>query len=163
MDTLLKPIDVILRAIREERSFRQDFSAIASTINDKIFSFYANPNCSCKSAIIDWVNNNINKTNEVITKNEAALALMQVDAQKAATLASNTQQAQLVAQTNKTTQPPMPQNIKSIVGKMVNIERTEAAYNALMAQIIADRGIYRGLTIVPNTVSGVEVWSVFFF
>lgn len=179
--TLIKPIDVVLRAIREERTFRADFSSTASTINDKIFSFYANPNCSCKSAIVEWINNNVDKTNEVIAKNEAILTAMTADVQKAAEIVKanpiaktapvpgqRTQNPVMPQKQNTTGVPGVPhapqsQSANTKFGKIVNIERTEAAYAALIAQAMTEKWMYRGLTIAPNTVAGVEVWSVFFF
>jgi len=51
-------IDNILLLIRENKDFRKAFVKIANTIVDKIYSFTENPNCTCKSSIIEWIEKN---------------------------------------------------------------------------------------------------------
>ena len=160
MTDLLKPLDIILRGIREERLFREDFLKTADTISDKIYSYYNNPNCSCKSTIVEWVNNNTEKTNDIITRNNASLQAMVEGIQK----------TELVIKTATPTPPPqhspqlaMLQNPKAKFGKVLNIERTETAFSDLITKAMTEGWLYRGCTIVPNTVEGLDVWSVFFY
>ena len=160
MTDLLKPLDIILRGIREERLFREDFLKTADTISDKIYSYYNNPNCSCKSTIVDWVNKNVEKTNEMITRNDASLIAM----------TNSAQQADQVVKATPPPRPPNPanpaqalQNPNAKFGKIYNIERTEKAYSELILNAINNRWMYRGVTVVPNTVEGLDVWSVFFY
>ena len=165
MSTLTKPIDVVLRAIREEREFRKDFSTIADSIVDKVYSYYTNPNCQCKSNIIDWVNNNVDATNTLLQKYDTSIIAMTGEIAKANEIAKlNAPKAP-----NAPGTPPsnhmatMVNNPKAKFGAVINISKETSAYTSLIKQAMSEGWIYRGCTVTPNVVDGQEVWSVFFY
>ena len=177
MADLLKPLDIILRAIREDLQFRKDFSAVADAIVDKIYSFYTNPNCTCKGAIVNWINANVDATNTVIQKNMASITAIQEDLVKAATIAkAMATNAPMGATPPVSGHMPRPNtpgvsgrsnpifsnpNFKG--GKVMVIEKTDAAYSALIQQSMKEQWMYRGVAVSPDTVDNALVWKVFFF
>lgn len=182
MTELKKPIDTILRAIREEREFRKEFSTVADSIVDKIYSYYTNPNCQCKSSIIDWINKNVDTTNTLIQKYDANIVAMTAEVVKAAEVAKAGEVAKVVAkvvdeakvvdaakatsQVPPTRPPntnPMVNNPKARFGTVINIDKDPIAYTTLIKLAMSEGWVYRGCTVAPNTVDGKEVWSVFFY
>jgi hypothetical protein len=70
MADLTQPTDTVLRLLREERPFRADLSVAADVIVDKIYSYYTNPNCTCKGAIVDWIGKNTDIVNTLLVKHK---------------------------------------------------------------------------------------------
>jgi hypothetical protein len=162
MAELIQPIETVVRAIREERLFRNDFSKVADTIIDKVYSLYTNPNCTCKAAVIEWVNANVETVNTLLVKHAADITAMTGDVEKATA----------VAKTTAATAPPRPNthnpaaildNPKAKFGTVVNIDRDEDAYKVLIRQAMTDGWIYRGVAVIPDIVDGKAVWSIFFY
>lgn len=159
MADLTKSIDTILRAIREERAFRNDLNSIATTITDKIYSYYTNPNCSCKSSITEWVNKNIDATNTLLEKHAEAIKAIDADVAKAAVIAkANPQPPQ---------SPPDPaamfKNPRNKMGHVFDIPRNPEEYKKLIQRAAVEQWMYRGTNVVPDIVDGNDVWTVFFY
>jgi len=168
MSTLSSPLDIVLRAIREERNFRKDFSTAADSIVDKVYSYYTNPNCSCKATIVTWINENVDVVNSLLTKHADAITAMSGDVAKAAELAK-VSEAPKGAKAGPTTPPARPslvdmlKNPNSRMGHVIDIDRDPDAYKALIEKAVTEQWIYRGVNVVPDIVDGKAVWSVFFF
>jgi len=161
MAELTKPIDLVLRSIREERAFRADFSKAADTILDKVYSYYTNPNCTCKGAIVNWIKENTDTVNTLLETHKDAIAALSDEVTKA---------KEIAAEAAKTNPPPPPRtpeamlkNPKSKFGTVIDIDRDPDAYKALIHKAITEGWVYRGCTVVPDVVDGKAVWSVFFF
>jgi len=167
MTDLLKPIDIILRAIREDLQFRRDFSAVADSIVDKVYSFYTNPNCTCKGAIVNWTNANVDATNTVIQKNIASINDMEVEIVKAASIAKATAPNTSIPKPGTPGMSgmhnPIFNNPNFKGGKVIVIEKTDAAYSALIQQSMKEQWMYRGIAVSPDTVDDALVLKVFFF
>lgn len=164
MSQLSKPIDIVLRAIREEREFRKEFSTVADSIVDKVYSYYTNPNCQCKSNIIDWVNKNVDVTNNLLQKYDANIVAMTGEVAKAVEVAKVAKASHITPQGL----PPnhmanMVNNPKAKFGYTTNIARDVTVYTSLIKQAMTEGWIYRGCTITPNIVDGQEVWTIFFY
>lgn len=163
MIELIKPIDTVLRAIREEREFRKEFSTVADSIVDKIYSYYTNPNCQCKSNIIDWVNKNVETTNTLIQKYDANIVAMTTELAKATEVAKANPQVPPTRPPNTNPMANMANNPKAKFGTVINIDKDPIAYSTLIKLAMSEGWIYRGCTVVPNIVDDKEVWSVFFY
>jgi hypothetical protein len=162
MADLTQPTDTVLRLLREERPFRADLSTAADVIVDKIYSYYTNPNCTCKGAIVDWIGKNTDTVNTLLAKHKDAVAAMTTEVAKA------TEVAAAAAKTNPSApQPNNPAallaNPKAKFGAVIDIERDPEAYKTLIHTAMTEGWIYRGCTVVPDVVDGKAVWSVFFF
>jgi len=160
MAELTQPLDTVLRAIREERAFRSDFSKAADTIVDKVYSFYTNPNCTCKAAIVTWIKENTDTVNTLLETHKTAIDELTAEVTKAKEVAA------IAAKAN----PPQPRdpaamlkNPRSKFGAVIDIDRDPEAYKALIHKAVTEGWVYRGCTVVPDVVDGKAVWSVFFF
>lgn len=163
MTDLIQPIDIVLRAIREERSFRSDFSKAADSIVDKVYSFYTNPNCTCKATIIDWIGKNTDAVNTLLTTHTEKISLLVADITKAAEIAASAKKENVPPQTHPRDPAAILKNPNSKFGSVIDIERDPDAYKELIHKAIKEGWSYRGCTVVPDIVDGKAVWSVFFY
>ena len=163
MTELSQPIETILRAIRDEREFRKSFSEVADTIVDKVYSYYTNPNCTCKASVIDWINANPDVTNSVIQKHASIISAMTEDISKATKLAEVAQAPTPRPGNTLPSRPPMMNNPKAKFGEIVDIERDPEAYMAFIKNAMTEGWVYRGISVVPDIVDGKAVWSLFFY
>ena len=148
---------LILRATREDKAFRNKFGTVAEDIVDKIYSFFTNPNCSCKGAIVEWTNKNEAKTRELInTFSETFDKLKQTPMAAAAPPA---------APGTPAAAPPVPgqqpPNVK--IGETISIDATPEAYKKLFETVKAERWVFRGLQVIPGEADGKDVWFVLFY
>jgi hypothetical protein len=149
---------LILRATREDKPFRTQFGVVAEGIVDKIYSFFTNPNCSCKGAIVDWINKNEEKTRELINNfKETFEKLKQTPAVPMAAAAPRTPGAPPVPG-QPLQQPP---NVK--IGETISIDPTPEAYKKLFETVKAERWVFRGLQVIPGEADGKDVWFVLFY
>jgi hypothetical protein len=159
---LIKSTNTILKAISQNKDFRNDFNAVASTISDKIYSYFMNPNCTCRNSIVDWINNNVAATNALVNKYIDSLNTIEANELKEAKVAKS-------APTNKTTAAPVNDASAMLdhptmwAGTVHTIERNPEIYKELIKRSIAEKWLYRGINVVPDVVDGKPVWSIFFF
>jgi hypothetical protein len=143
---------LLLRVIREDKNFRNKFGIVAEDVVDKVYTFFTNPNCSCKGAIVDWVNKNEDKTRELInTFSETFEKLKQTP------VATTTP---VIPQANPTA-PTSPPNMK--IGETLIIDPNPDAYKKLFDMIKSEHWIFRGLQVIPGEDDGKEVWFVLFY
>lgn len=148
---------LILRATREDKAFRTQFGVVAESIVDKIYSFFTNPNCSCKGAIIDWTNKNEDKTRELInTFKETFEKLKQTPTVPMAAAAPGSPVAPAPGQA-----PQQPPNVK--IGETISIDASPEAYKKLFETVKAERWVFRGLQVIPGEADGKDVWFVLFY
>jgi len=157
---LLRPIDTVLRLLREDKNFRTEFSKVAEPVSDKIYSYYNNPNCTCKGAIVEWINGNVEKTNEVLGKYKEAIQDIENDVKKGAEVLAKVAATPVNQAKNIET---MFQNPKSKYGAIFTIDRSQAAYYALIKQAMTEGWMYRGCTVTPELENNKAVWKVFFY
>jgi len=152
---------LILRATREDKAFRNKFGTVAEDIVDKIYSFFTNPNCSCKGAIVDWTNRNEDKTRELInTFNETFEKLKQTAPVPTAKVAAPGTPG--IPQRVQPQPPPQqPPNVK--IGETISIDATPEAYKKLFETVKAERWVFRGLQVIPGEADGKDVWFVLFY
>lgn len=150
--TLLENESFILRAIKENKEFRKKFGEKAVSILDKVYSYYSNPNCQCKDAIINWIKNNENVTNELINNFKELFEQLK-----------NTQTVPVVSNTtvkNPVTTPTVTvPNMK--IGEIFRIERTSEAYKQFHEKVRNEKWVFRGISVVPEVYEGKEVWTIF--
>jgi hypothetical protein len=144
-------ITKILQAISTDKPFRAAFGVVAEDIVDKVYSYFTNPNCSCKSDIVNWINKNEDKTNELINRFKETLDTLQ----------------QTPTQTKHVSSPPMqppnapPMNMK--IGETLVIEPSPEAYKKLFTTIKSEHWIFRGIQVIPGEENGKEVWFILFY
>lgn len=157
MTKLIKSTDIILKAIHEDKDFRADFNEIAISIADKIYSYFVNPNCTCKNTIIEWINSNVEVTNNLLVKYTDLLNKFEVKVQK--------DNVSVKSKTNQQTPDyvAMLNNPNLWSGNVYTIDRDIVKYKEMIRKSIAEQWLYRGVTIVPDVVDGKEVWNVFFY
>ena len=143
-------LSIILRAIQEDKSFRNKLGIIAEDIVDKIYSYYTNPNCTCKSNIIEWVNKNEDKTRELINTFSTTFEKLK-----------QTQATPPPAPSAPTTTQTAPQNVK--IGETLVIDPSPEAYKKLFDTIKAERWIFRGMQVIPGEDNGKDVWFILFY
>lgn len=165
MADLAQPTDTVLRLIREERAFRSDFSKAADSIVDKVYSYYTNPNCTCKGAIVEWIGKNTDTVNTLLDTHKEAVAASAAEVAKASTII-----AKSPAPPNGPPKGPpqhnpaaMLNNPKAHFGDVIDIARDPEAFKALIHNAMKEGWLYRGCTVVPDVVDEKAVWSVFFY
>lgn len=151
---------VFLRAVREVKDFRNKFSEVADSIVDKIYSYYSNPNCTCKSTILDWINKNEPSTRELINtfksdfdKLTETTVVPQLPTQPPASPIQANPQAAKPQQS--------PSNIK--IGEFVIIEPRPEAYRELFTKAKNEHWVFRGIQVMPGDDDGKDVWIVLFY
>lgn len=153
---------LILRATREDKAFRNKFGTVAEDIVDKIYSFFTNPNCSCKGAIVEWTNKNEAKTRELInTFSETFEKLKQTAPTPIPAGKPPVGVQPPTPGTPPVGQPGQPGNVK--IGDSISIDATPEAYKKLFETIKAERWIFRGLQVIPGEDNGKDVWFVLFY
>lgn len=141
----------ILTAIRDNKEFRSKFSAIAEDIIDKIYTYFTNPNCTCKSSIIEWVSKNEDKTRELINNFKEFF-----DKLKQTSLISNSPSTTLEKST-----PIPPSNLK--LGETFVIDPSPEAYKKFYTMTKNENWIFRGLQVIPGEEDGKDVWFVLLY
>ena len=173
MAELLKSMDTILRSIREIKSVRDDFSSNATPIVDKIYSFYTNPSCTCKGAIVSWISNNVNITNDILKKNRIVIEEMEADISKALKLSNTTtppvaNSMATPALSGNNQKPPridnsnFASNPNNRIGTISVIERTDEAFKDLATKAVTERWAYRMFSVTTDMVDNKPVWKIFF-
>lgn len=162
---LIKPTNTILKAISQDKDFRNDFNAIASTISDKVYSFFVNPNCTCRNAIVEWINNNVAATNNLANKYINVLNAIEATELKESkgtrTPANKAQPVNPAAPINDPT--AMLDHPTMWAGTVHVIERNPEKYKELIKKSIAEKWLYRGINVVPDVIDDKPVWTIFFF
>ncbi len=145
---------VFLRAIRELKEFRNKFAPVADSIQDKIYSYFTNPNCSCKGAILNWINENETATREVINTFKEDFEKL-----KASTLPAASPVPPVTQQV-----PAKPQQLSNIkIGDYAMIEPTPEAYKKLFETAKKEHWVFRGIQVMPGDDDGKDVWIVLFY
>jgi hypothetical protein len=160
MAELSKPIEVILKTISESKPFRNDVSNAAPDIVDKIYSYYTNPNCTCKSAIVEWVNKNVDIVNKLVETHTQVIESVAAELSKAAHIT-----AEAAKNNQEQNQPPYDpsailKNPKSKFGHMEIIDRSPIAYKELIEKAFTEQWMYRGCGISADVVDGKSVWML---
>jgi hypothetical protein len=151
---------LILKAISEDKPFRSEFGKIAEDIIDKIYSYYTNPNCSCKGAILEWVNKNEDKTRQLINTFKDTFDKLKNTTQtttQSTTQSTNPNIANPVITPNNV----KPANVK--IGETMTIEPTTDAYRKLFNTINQERWVFRGIQVIPGEDDGKDVWFILFY
>lgn len=151
--------DLVLRAVRENKEFRLKFSVVADEVVDKIYSYHQNPNCTCKGAIVTWINSNQSKTLELINSFKTLFENLK---QTPAPVTQPSPTVSPVVTAQPATLPAQPLQVLKI-GTIETIERTPQAYANLFSRIKKEVWVFRGLNVVPTIQDGKEVWSIFFY
>jgi hypothetical protein len=152
---------LILRAIREDKAFRTQFGVVAEVIVDKVYSFFTNPNCSCKGAIIDWTNKNEEKTRELINTFKETFEKLKQTAPVPMKAPAPAQPPVPGAPPVPGQAPQQPPNVK--IGETISIDATPEAYKKLFETVKAERWVFRGLQVIPGEADGKDVWFVLFY
>ena len=168
---LTKSINVILKAISQDKDFRNDFNAIASTISDKIYSYFINPNCTCRTAIVDWINKNVSITNNLVDKYSTLMSTIEANELKEAKAAKPAPAVNKPPTAPTTPNPAAPisdptamlEHPSMWAGTVHVIERNPDKYRELIKKSISEKWLYRGINVVPDVIDGKPVWSIFFF
>ena len=152
-----------LRAIREDKEFRNKFGVIAEDIIDRVYSYFANANCPCKGAIIDWTNKNEDATRKLINTFSATFdKLKQTPPSVPVANAANPNVGNTTGQLPIPNQPPANPGLMKI-GETLVIDPSPEAYKKLFEAIKKERWIFRGLQVIPGEENGKEVWFVLFY
>lgn len=132
----------LLKAITRNGGFSKDMISTFPSIEADVYSFSANPNCSCKNRLLNHINSNIDKVRELYKNNSNGLSL---PVEKEAELPSMSGQ--------------------SMSGQVVEIESNPTRYKNLIEYLSKAGKTYKGLTVttVTNEATGKEVWLVFFY
>jgi hypothetical protein len=164
MAELLHSLNIILFALREDNTFKSDMLQNAPAIYDEIHSYCTNPSCTCKSVIIQWINNNAETVNSLLQKNSAIITEMAAKMQK------QKEEMQKTLKERTTGQVPtrpfvdtMLRDPKNRIGHIITIDRNKQAYSDLIHQSIKEGWRYKGCTIIPDKEGDREVWNVFFY
>jgi len=129
------PVDYYVKLIRSEKAYAELLMKQCEPIAADIVTFQANPNCSCKKKIIDYINSNKELVKQVYT--------------------------QFVSE-NPNFVPEKPE--ENIAGKVIEIEADPIKYQKLIEHLKQNNQVYKGLTIM-DVVKEQEkvVWLVFFY
>jgi hypothetical protein len=152
-------IGLVLEAIRKNTDFRLKFSTIADEIVDKVYTFYKNENCTCRSTIVNWIKSNQAKVEELINSFKTLFENLK---QTAAPVAP-TAQVPVAEKVAAPVQAPVVASTTMKIGSIEVIERTPQAYASLFDKIKQERWVFRGLNVAPMIQDGKEVWFVFFY
>lgn len=156
----IKTVDLVMRAIREDKDFRLKFSEAADEIIDKVYTYYRNPSCTCSHAIVAWINSNATKTTELINKFKSLFEKLNQTPTQVAVEAKAAPPVATTAQV-PAAQPPPNQVMK--IGEVEIIDPTPEAYATLYETIKSSRWVFRGMNVVPGIRDGKEVWFVLFY
>lgn len=165
-EILVEDKQAILLLIRDDKSFREKLSTVAPMIKDKIYTYFSNPNCTCKKNILEWLDKNIPQAIDLITEFKTQLDTVKKKQIDILNKNQATQQNRTIANIpgapiNPQQQSTLPQNIKS--GETVLIDPSPEAYKQLFDRIRAEKWIFRGLNVLPCEVENEQKWCILFF
>lgn len=164
-------IQTILHLIETNEQFAHTLGARNSKIEADIISFRLNPNCSCKSKIIKYLEDNKEEQEFVLqwiqNSQKASMQQPQVDTQKLESINKMmNERARMVLK------PTLPQpewsKYKDVVGEVVEIDPNPDKYKEMMT-IAREKWFYNGLNVTetlktdPTTGNEKVVWLVFFY
>lgn len=129
------PVEYYVKLIRSEKAYAELLMKQCEPIAADIVTFQANPNCSCKKKITDYINSNKELVKQVYT--------------------------QFVSE-NPSFVPEKPE--ENIAGKVIEIEADPIKYQKLIEHLKQNNQVYKGLTIMDVVKEQDKVvWLVFFY
>lgn len=151
-------IPVILDAIRKNDKYSSELIDVAPDIKADIVSFQSNPNCGCRRKIVDHIDKNkeTETIKNFISKWSKEIPNQYITVKPGESVSPG---ANGVTSIQAVNQPPVRQNMKPMMGHVVEIPASPEEYKKLIDHASADRWMYRGLGVMSKD----DKWLVFFY